>query len=349
MRQPGSKRGMARALAAAGRFRRRHRTLINVVGSLVAAAVLVAILAGRRDEFVTALDSASLGVLALATALQVVALLSRSEAWHRCVEAAGGNVPRRVLYRASSMGYISSLVSAQVGAAARIAALRVSSPRESPGVATLVAAELPILAVEAVLAAFASFTLVGPLGLPWWLPIACFAVAAALSAGLRHLAVRAGRKLWQGLAVLLTVRGGALLTGLVLIAVFAQISRNWLLLHAVGVDATIFEATAVLIAMVILIQLPVGPTSGAAAAVLILGSSGVAAVAAAGVLTTVTGTLGGLAFVAWAALDRFRHGSARQVERRSHPAPTAPGSAPASAGSRAASASLSASRHRPSA
>lgn len=56
--------------------------------------------------------------------------------------------------------------------------------------------------------------------------------------------------------------------------VFAQILRNWLLLHAVGVDASVFDATAVLIAVVTLGQLPVGPSVGAAAAVLILGSDG---------------------------------------------------------------------------
>lgn len=307
---------MARVVAAVRRLRRRHRTLINVAGSLLAAAVLAAALAGQRDEFVSALSSASIGVLAIAAALQVVALLARSEAWHRCVEAAGGTVHRRILYRASSMGYLSSLISAQVGAAARIAALRLSSPRESPRVSTLIAAEFPILAVEATLAALTSFTLVGPLGLPWWLPIVCLVAAVALSAGLRHLALRTGRKLWRGLAVLRSLHGGGRLVALILIAVFAQIIRNWLLLHAVGVDASLFDAIAVLIAMVVLIQLPVGPTSGAAAAVLILGTQGVAAVAAAGVLTTVTGTIGGLAFVAWAGLDRLRHGSRQQVELR---------------------------------
>ena len=77
-----------------------------------------------------------------------------------------------------------------------------------------------------------------------------------------------------------------------LVAVFAQIFRNWMLLRAVGVDASFFDAIAVLIAVVTLGQLPVGPTAGAAAAVLILGSDGVAAAAAAGVLMTVTGTVG---------------------------------------------------------
>ena len=105
--------------------------------------------------------------------------------------------------------------------------------------------------------------------------------------------------------MLRSLRGGSRVVGFVLVAVFAQIFRNWLLLHAVGVDASLFDATAVLIAVVTLGQLPVGPTVGAAAAVLILGREGVAAAAAAGLLLTVTGTLGGLCFAAWAGADKL--------------------------------------------
>ena len=60
-----------------------------------------------------------------------------------------------------------------------------------------------------------------------------------------------------------------------------------------------------LIAVAAVGQLPLGPSVGAAAAVLILGSQGVAAAAAAGVLMTVTGTVGGLFFAAWAGGDRL--------------------------------------------
>ena len=275
-----------------------------VGGTLLVATLLALVLAGRRHEFATALSSAPLGILALAAALQLLALLSRSEAWHRSIRAAGGTADRRTIYRASGLGFLGSLLNAQVGVAARIAALRRSAPGESPCVSTLVAAEFPILAVEAMLAALTSFTLVGPLGLPWWLPIVCFAVIATLSTGLRHLALREGRAVWKGLAVLRSVHGGGRLFAFVLVAVFSQIFRNWLLLHAVGVDASFFDSIAVLIAMVSLSQLPVGPTVGAAATVLILGHDGVAAVAAAGILTTVTGTVGGLTFAAWAGLDR---------------------------------------------
>jgi uncharacterized membrane protein YbhN (UPF0104 family) len=173
-------------------FGRRRRGPITIVVSLASAAVLVALLAGRRAEFVAALSSAGVWVLAATTLLQIVALVARSEAWHLTIGAAGGTVDRRALYRASSMQVLGSLVTGQLGAAARIAALRRSSPTACPKVPTLIAAELPILAVEAMLAALASFTLVVPLGLPWWLPIVGFAVVGGAAAGLRHLAIRTG-------------------------------------------------------------------------------------------------------------------------------------------------------------
>jgi uncharacterized membrane protein YbhN (UPF0104 family) len=294
---------------------RRRRGLVTVVGSLVSAGILAALLAGRRHEFTAALSGAALWVLAVTVLLQVVALVARSEAWHLTIQAAGGTVDRRVLYRASSMQVLGSVINGHLGVAARIAALRRSSSAVCPQVPTLIAAELPILAVEAALAALTSFTLIGPLGLPWWTPLIGIAAIAVAGAGLRHLALRKGRELWRGLAVVRHLRAGGGLVAFVLVAVLAQILRNWLLLHAVGVDASFLDAIAVLIAVVTLGQLPVGPSVGAAAAVLILGSDGVAAAAAAGLLTTVTGTVGGLCFAGWAGADRLWSGRGRIRQR----------------------------------
>jgi hypothetical protein len=293
-------RAGAEALRA---FGGRHRTAVAVGGSLASAAILAVVLAGRRDAFATALSGATVGVLAATVALQVVALLARSEAWHLTIGAAGGSIQRRVLYRASSMQVLGSVINGHLGVAARIAALRRSTAVRCPQVPTLIAAEFPILAVEGTLAALTSFTLIGPLGLPWWLPAIVIATIAAVSAGLRQLALRKGREVWRGLAVLRMARTGGRMMALVLVAVFAQILRNWLLLHAVGVDASLFDAIAVLIAVVTLGQLPVGPSVGAAAAVLILGGDGVAAAAAAGLMLTATGTAGGLLFAGWAGAD----------------------------------------------
>ncbi len=286
-------------------FCRRRRTPLTIAVSVAVALLLAAVLAGRGDEFGNALASASVWVLAGTALLQVVALVSRSEAWHLTIEAAGGTVNRRVLYRASSMQVVGGVLNGHLGVAARIAALRRASGDACPQVPTLVAAEFPILAVEAMLAAAASFTLVVPLGLPWWLPLIVLAVVGLVSAGLRQLALRKGRELWRGLAVLRSFRGGSRVVGFVLVAVVAQILRNWITLRAVGVDASVFDAIAVLIAVVTLGQLPVGPSVGAAAAVLILGREGVAAAAAGGLLLTVTGTLGGLCFAGWAGADHL--------------------------------------------
>jgi len=286
-------------------FWRRRRTAITIAGSLATIVVLVLLLAGRREEFAQAMSSAAWWELAVATLLQIVALLARSESWHVTIEAAGGTVPRRLLYRASSVQVLGGMINGQLGVAARIAALRRSAPGECPQAPTLIAAEVPILAVEGTLAAAASFTLVVPLGLPWWLPIIAIAVLGTASAGLRHLALRKGRDLWNGLAVLRTLGHGSRVVAFVLVAVLAQIVRTWLLLKAVGVSASFFDATAVLIAVSTLMQLPVGPGVGAAAAVLILGSNGVAGAAAAGLLLTVTGTIGGLCFFAWGGADHL--------------------------------------------
>ena len=296
-----------------------HRTLITATGSCISAAILATLLAGKRDEFATALSGAALWVLAVTAALQIVALVARSEAWHLTVQAAGGTVARRVLYRASSMQVLGSVINGQLGVAARIAALRRSSPAVCPQVPTLIAAEFPILAVEATLAALASFTLVGPLGLPWWLPVIAIAVIGLASAGLRRLALCRRRELWRGLAVVRRPHAGSRLMAFVLIAVSAQIFRNWLLLHAVGVDASFFDAIAVLIAVVTLGQLPVGPSVGAVAAVVILGTDGVAAAAAAGLMMTATGTVGGLCFAGWAGADTLWSHS--RFSRRLRPRP----------------------------
>jgi hypothetical protein len=302
----------------------RRSAAITLLGALAVVGALAAVLAGRREQFVTALHAAPAAVLAASAALQLVALVARSEAWLGCIRAAGGTVSRRRLFRAASLGNLGSQINSQLGAAARIAALRRWDPDDSPNVPALIASEVPILVVEAALAAIASFTLVAPLGLPWWAPVLALAVVLLAGAGLRELARRGRRGFWSGLAVLRSLGGRTRVIALVLVAVFAQIARNWLMLHAVGVHASMLDATAVLIAMVVLSQLPVGPSVGAAAVVLILGAGGVALAAAAGVLLTATGTAGSLAYVAWACLDRLG-GPRRPSPRPPEPLPACAG------------------------
>jgi uncharacterized membrane protein YbhN (UPF0104 family) len=303
---PVHRQGPAGPRPAAGRRSPPWRHILGIALPVVALVVLAAVVASRRDVFVHALHSAPLWLLGLAVLLQLAALVARSEAWHRCVEAAGSTVPRRGVFRASGIGGLGSIVNGQLGVAARIAILRRSAPSQCPRVGALLAAEVPILAVEASLAALTSFTLLGPLGLPWWSAAVCFAVSIAAVWGLSALSRRRTTGLWSGLAILRRLDGRSRIVGLVLIAVFAQIARNWLALHAIGVDASVFDAIAVLIALVTLSQLPLGPSVGAVAVVLILGSNGVALAAAAGILLSATGLVGTLCFGGWALGDRLR-------------------------------------------
>jgi hypothetical protein len=284
--------------------RGRRRRVLSMLLPLVAVGALAALILDKRHVFVAALHSAPVWLLMLAVALQLLALLVRAEAWRICVGAACSTVTRRCVFHASGIGGLAGILNGQLGVAARLAALRRTAG--SPRTGALVATEVPILAVEAALAALTSFTLLGPLGLPWWSAVLCVMVGVGLLVGLGALARRRTTGVCSGLAVLRSLDGRGHVIALVLVAVAAQIARNWLALNAIGVDASVFDAIAVLIAMVVLSQLPIGPSVGAAAVVLILGTNGVALAAAAGVLLSATGAAGTLAFGGWALADRIR-------------------------------------------
>ena len=102
------------------------------------------------------------------------------------------------------------------------------------------------------------------------------------------------------------LQGRSSIVGLMVFAVCAQIARNWLVLQGIGVDSSVLDATALLLGVAVIGLLPIGPSLGAAAAVVILGANGVAATAAAGALLTAPGAVGALCFASWALVDRLR-------------------------------------------
>ncbi|HEY1244932.1 MAG TPA: hypothetical protein VGF29_08880 [Hyphomicrobiaceae bacterium] len=292
-------------VAALRSMLRRHPTAVSLAGGTVVAIALAIGLAGHGHEFVVALESAPFWVLGAAVALHLIWLLARSEAWNVCIGAAGGSVTRRCLYRASSIGYLGNIFNGQFGLGVRIAALRRSAPEECPKASVLLAAELPIAVVEMALAAIFSFTLVAPLGAPWWAPVVAFAAVAAVLGGMQRVARNRHTGIWRGIAVLRETKGSGRIVALVCLAVVIQIARNWLLLNWSGVDASVFDSTALLIALAVVGLFPVGPSLGAASAVLILGSNGAAAAAAAGALLTATAAVAALCFASWALADRL--------------------------------------------
>jgi uncharacterized membrane protein YbhN (UPF0104 family) len=180
----------------------RQRIALSVFGALAVTAVLGFVLAGRRGQFTAALNTAPIWLLTLAVLLQIVALLARSEVWKVCVSAAGGTVSRRLLFRAAAVGYLASVLNGSVGLAARIASLRRVAPETSPRIPALLAAEVPIITVEVALVAIFSFTLIAPLGVPWWAPVIAVGIMAGAIVGLRRVSHRHRLELWAGLAVI---------------------------------------------------------------------------------------------------------------------------------------------------
>ncbi len=280
----------------------RRRVAVSATGAFLVAALLVYVLAGRGAQFSAALRTAPLTLVGLSVLLQIGALLARTEAWSICVRAAGGTVGRRVLFRSAAFGCVASIVNGSVGMAVRIASLRRSAPLTTPRAPALVAAELPIITVELALVALFSFTLVAPLGVPLWVPAIIIVAMAGLVAVLRRVSDRHRTGLGAGLAVLRMPSRGRLVS-FALLAVCAQVLRNWLMLDAVGVHVSIFDSMALLIVMFTVGQLPIGPSTGPAATVLILGAHGVAIAAAAGVLVTLSGVVGSLLFALWGTAD----------------------------------------------
>jgi uncharacterized membrane protein YbhN (UPF0104 family) len=279
--------------------------MVSLGGGMLVAVALAIGLAGHGHEFLVALRSAPFWVLGAAVALHVLWLVARSEAWNVCIGAAGGSVSRRRLFRASSLGYVGNIFNGQFGLGVRIAALRRTAPSECPRAPVLLVAELPIVVVEIALAAIFSFTLVAPLGLPWWTPLVAFAAVTAVFFGMQRVARNRRSGIWRGIAVLRETKGSGRIIALVCFAVVIQIARNWLLLNWSGVDASVFDSTALLIGLAVVGLFPIGPSLGAATAVLILGTNGVAASAAAGALLTATAAAGALCFAAWALADRL--------------------------------------------
>jgi len=285
---------------------RRHSKAISVVFAVAVTVALIVGIYDKREDFVDALDSASAGVLAAALVMQLIWLIARSEAWHVCVDAAGAECGRRPLYRAAAIGYLGNIFNPSFGLAVRIAELRRTAPDDAPSAGTLVAAELPIVVIEIALAALCSFTLVGPLGVPWWAPLGALALGIAIVGGMSRLAHKKRHGFWNGLAVLRGLRHRNVIIALTMFATGAQVFRNWLVLNGVGVDVSVFDSMALLIATAALGLLPIGPGLTIAATVLILGSGGVAAAAAAGALLTATGAAAAMLFAAWALADRFK-------------------------------------------
>ena len=273
----------------------------SVATALVGAALLtgiVAMLAHHRHDFAQAVGTVPLVTLLAAVVLHVVTVVARTEAWVVSVRAAGAGTDRRALFQIGSLGFAANVISGSIGAAVRIWALRRKEGANVPPAPALVAAEVPVLAIQLILTGFMAFSLSGPLGAPWWTAPAILVVAIAVLLVL----MRAGRR-FRGLAALRDSGARWRMLAMVVIVAACETARNLVLLRAVGLPADGLDAMALLVGAGVVGILPIGPCSTAGAAMLIFGASGVGPAAAAGLLLTATGFAADLAYAGWGLAD----------------------------------------------
>ena len=110
-----------------------RRAALLLLGTLAGLGLLALALGGRWTSLTHAVAAAPLMSLVAAALLQSALLVARSEAWNRCVRAAGGTVGRGQLYRIASLGYLGNVINGELGFAIRIGALRRTASPTPPG------------------------------------------------------------------------------------------------------------------------------------------------------------------------------------------------------------------------
>ncbi len=269
----------------------------SVATAVLGAALLAgiaAMLTRHRHDFAQAVGTVPLVALLTAVVLHVATVVARTEAWAVSVRAAGAGTERRTLFQVASLGFAANVISGSLGTAVRIWALRRKGGADVPSAPALVAAEVPVLAIQLLVTAVMASSLTGPLGAPWWTTPAILLVSLAVLLVL----VRASRR-WRGLAALRDGRARWRMAAMTVVVAACEMARNLVLLRAVGLPASTLDAMALLVGAGVVGVLPIGPGSTAGAAMLIFGASGVGPAAAAGLLLTATGFAADLAYAAW--------------------------------------------------
>jgi uncharacterized membrane protein YbhN (UPF0104 family) len=286
---------------AATKLTRVRRGVPIALGAALLAG-LVAVLAGHRAAFLEAVRNVSWASLVVAALLHLGTVIARSEAWATSVHAAGVRLDRRSIYQIASLGFAANVLAPSLGTALRIWALRAKAREEAMPVCALVATEVPVLALQGLVTASMSISLLAPLHAPWWITPCLLAAVGVAVAALARMARRTAGPL-RGLAALRSGRTRRRILAMLICVAACETARNLVVLHAVGLHAGPLDAMALLVGAGAVGVLPIGPGSSAGAAMLIFGAAGVGPAAAAGLLLTAAGFVADLAYAAWGAGD----------------------------------------------
>jgi hypothetical protein len=289
------------------------RRVASILLLAVALAAVVVLVVDRREAVGAALAGLSWAALAGLTAIHVVTLAIRSEAWRVTLGAVEGHaLPRPVVHGANAGAFVCGALLAHAAMPARIGLLRRLGGRHAPTVAQTALADVPLLVLETcgICVLLAVGALLAGLGDLWLAP-----AALAFGAGLL-LVVRAVARRWdhkplaQGLRVTgdCRVRGRlvAWMGGLTALTA----AKVWLVLIVCGLPHGLGEVSLVVASLGVFGLLPLGPSASPGATLATLGSASVGGALAAGLVISATTFLAvavyGLILLALPLLSRVR-------------------------------------------
>jgi hypothetical protein len=261
-------------------------TIAALACAVAASAAMAWILASRGDELGAALDRLPLSVFLAATALHVLTLFIRAEAWGVTLRATAGRAAaRRTLHTAAAGGYLVGTVEIHASLPVRMAIMRRLAPDDAPGLRGMVLSDMPLFWLEVLYGCVLGLLAATAIPrLAWWVAPLALLVAAAVAVGLRVTHQRLGHhRLIGGLAILADRRERWVLAALCAGIAVLMIARVGILAAACGLPTDPPELILLYLAIGVLGILPVGPASNPAATLAVAGSTaGVGAAGAAG-------------------------------------------------------------------
>lgn len=264
------------------------RTL-SILAALAAAAALGFVVATHWADVSAAVTRIPLWAFTLATALHVVTLAARSEAWRVVLTAITGTpLPRTTLHSVNAGAFIAGAAQSHAALPVRIGLLTRVARGKAPRAAQIATADVPIVVLEVV--CIAALLAVASLAVdPWWLGPGALAGALALLVGLRLMHVRFGHlSLAQGMDVLGHERLRGSLLALVATITALMGARVWLLLEVTGLPATFSSVALLLASLGAFGFLPLGPSASPGATLATFGAAGVAPALALGLAVSAT-------------------------------------------------------------
>jgi hypothetical protein len=273
------------------------KIIFGTAGTFAALALLVVLMGSRADDAGAALTNIPVLSLLLLVGAGVIPMLLRAEAFRVSLRAGGAHARRGDVHTASGLTFCAAEVNHYAARLVRAGSLKRLGCRNVT-LWQLLAAEIPVLLVEAFIMAVVVSVAVLFLGWPWWIMLIIPAVALAVAGVIRFVHGRWGHTaIGRGLSALTCPRltGKLVLIGLLVLAV--QIVRTYLAMRAVGIELGVDEAALAFVCVAGLGTLPLGPSAAPTVSLALFSSgSGTVAAAAGGLALTATAAIAAVVY-----------------------------------------------------